>query len=321
VAQSAGEIRPTTGFDVGDAPEGVKARTPREIFWARFREDKLAIFGGLLVLFIILLALSAGLWEKFVVHHKFDEQFRNMLDDFGTPNGPTKEFWFGADSLGRDLFVRVLYGARVSLLIAFLATGLEVIIGVVIGMLAGLSRGWVDSLISRFIDLILSVPFLLLAISIGVVRDTSFESFDSKWIVVILIAFFGWPYIARIVRGQTLSLRESQFVEAAHSLGASKSWVMFREVLPNLIAPIIVYATLIIPTNIVVEATLTFLGVGVEEPTPAWGSMIEGATQYTIYGEAWWFMFYPGMALFLTVLGFNLFGDGLRDALDPKTKN
>ena len=317
MAQSAGDIRPGAGFELGDDsqdPSAVRARTPREIFWSRFREDKLALFGAALVALMLLMALSAPLFERFVVHHESDQTFEHeMLDDFGTPLGPTKEFWFGADQLGRDLFVRVLRGAQVSLKIAFVATLIEVVIGVILGMLAGLSKGWVDTVISRLIDLILSIPFLLLGISLSIALGAG------EWLVIWLIAFFGWPYIARIVRGQTLSLREAQFVEAAHSLGASTRWIMFREILPNLIAPIIVYATLIIPTNIVIEATLTYLGVGVKEPSAAWGSMIEQATKYTIYGEAWWYMFYPGMALFLTVLGFNLFGDGLRDALDPKT--
>ena len=316
MAQSAGDIRPGTGLEVGGPSEdsGVKARTPREIFWARFREDKLALFGAVLVIFMLLLALSAPIFERFVVHHESDQTFTNeMLDDFGTPQGPNSEFWFGADRLGRDLFVRVLRGAQVSLKIAFIATGIEVVIGVILGMLAGMSKGWVDTIVSRLIDLVLSIPFLLLGISLSIAVGAG------EGLVIGLIAFFGWPYIARIVRGQTMSLRETQFVEAAHSLGASGRWIMFREILPNLLAPIIVYATLIIPTNIVVEATLTYLGVGVKEPSAAWGSMIEQATDYTIYGEAWWYMFYPGMALFLTVLGFNLFGDGLRDALDPKT--
>jgi ABC-type dipeptide/oligopeptide/nickel transport system permease subunit len=317
VAQSGRDISPDTGLSIGELPhpeEGVKARTPRQIFWGRFKEDKLAIFGAILVAVMILMAISAPFLSKYVVHHAVDQTFEHeMLDDFGTPLGPTQQFWFGADRLGRDLFVRVLYGAQVSLRIAFIATGIEVGLGVIFGMLAGMSKGWMDTIISRLIDLILSIPFLLLGISLSIAVGAG------EGIVIALIAFFGWPYIARIVRGQTLSLREAQFVEAAHSLGASPRWVMFREILPNLMAPIIIYATLVIPTNIVVEATLTYLGVGVKEPTAAWGSMLEQSTNYTIYGEAWWYMFYPGMALFLTVLGFNLFGDGLRDALDPKT--
>lgn len=305
----------------GESPEGptIQARSPRQIFWARFRQDKLAIFGGILVLLMILLALGAGLSET-ITGHEFDHQFKGadgeplMLNEFGSPVGPNSEFWFGADDLGRDLFVRVAYGARTSLKIAIVATGIELMLGVFLGMLSGLRRGWVDTVVSRLMDLVLSVPFLLLGISLGIATG------GGETMVIFLIAFFGWPYIARIVRGQTLSLRESQFIEAATSLGASSRWIMMREILPNLIAPIIVYATLIIPANIVAEAGLSFLGVGVKEPTASWGRMIANASVYVVFGAAWWYMVYPGLALFITVLGFNLMGDGLRDALDPKTK-
>ncbi|HVL64841.1 MAG TPA: ABC transporter permease [Actinomycetota bacterium] len=310
---------PHEGGDV--AGPAVQARTPRQIFWARFKQDKLALFGAGLVIFMIVIALLAPLAEAFT-GHQYDEQFRGvpaeggMLNDFGTPIGPQldRKFYFGADSLARDLFVRVLYGARTSLQIAIIATGFEIAIGVFMGMLAGYLRGWVDTVVSRLIDLILSIPFLLLAIALSVSYG------GSKGLVVTVIVFFGWPYIARIVRGQVLSLRESQFVEAALSLGAPTRWVMARELLPNLIAPVIVYGTLIIPTNILIESALSFLGVGIQEPTASWGKMLSDATGYIIYGAAWWYMVFPGLFLFLTVLGFNLLGDGLRDALDPKTR-
>jgi ABC-type dipeptide/oligopeptide/nickel transport system permease subunit len=322
LAQSATELdlHAIQGPESGE-PEGpgAIARSPRQIFWDRFRQDKLALFGAGLVVLMVLLALSAGLWENYVVRHPFDHIYKGedgepqMLNAFGTPKGPNSEFWFGADDLARDLFVRVLYGARVSLGIAIIATGIELLIGVSLGMLAGFMRGWVDTAISRLLDLILSVPFLLLGISVSVATGGGFG------VVIFLISFFGWPYIARIVRGQTLSMRESQFVEAAYSMGASTRWIMFKEILPNLVAPIIVYATLIIPVNIVFEAALSFLGVGIQEPTPAWGTMLSRATGFVTFGAAWWYMFFPGLALFITVLGFNLLGDGLRDALDPKT--
>jgi peptide/nickel transport system permease protein len=291
----------------------ILARTPRQIFWQRLKRDRLAIAGALLVTLIILLALLAPVFEHYV-GHPYDEQYRHrLLNQFGTPVGPSAQFWFGGDDLGRDLFVRVLYGARTSLNIAVVATTLEVTIGTLLGMLSGLRGGWVDTIISRIMDLILSVPTLLLGISLGIVLG------GGEGLVISILVFFGWPYLARIVRGQTLSLRETQFVEAAHSLGASSSWIMFREILPNLVAPIIVYATLLIPINVLVEADLSFLGVGVTEPTPAWGTMLSRATNYVSVGAAWWYMTFPGIALFLTVLGFNLLGDGLRDALDPKT--
>jgi peptide/nickel transport system permease protein len=278
----------------------------------RFKEDKVAIAGGIAIIVMVLLALAAGLFSH-LLHHPYDTIYRNRLDAFGIPLGPDHTFWFGSDDLGRDLFVRVLYGARVSLTIAFIATGFEVAIGVLAGLVTGFMKGWVDSAISRLMDLVLSVPFLLLGIALAVAIG------PSEGMIVFIIVFFGWPYMARIVRGQVLSLRESQFVEAAQSLGASTNWIMFREILPNLVAPILIYATLIVPVNILGEAGLSFLGVGIQEPTPAWGTMLARATAYVSQGAAWWYMFFPGMALFITVLGFNLLGDGLRDALDPRT--
>ena len=317
MAQSATDFQPVPGGPIATAdqqgPQGVKARSPKQIFWDRLKDDKLALAGAVMVIFMIVVAVLAPFFEN-LVGHGYKEQFRSeMLNDFGTPRGPNSEFYFGADELGRDLFVRVFYGARVSLFIAIVATGIQIVVGVALGMLAGFRKGWVDTLISRVIDLTLSIPALLLAISLGVVIGAS------KGLVIGIIAFFGWPYIARIVRGQTLSLREAQFVEAAYSVGASSRWIMVKEILPNLIAPIIIYSTLIIPINIVFEASLSFLGVGVQEPEASWGKMLSSAVDYVSYGAAWWYMFWPGMGLFVTVLGFNLLGDGLRDALDPKT--
>lgn len=326
MAQAATELGPTSAPQP-TGPTGVVARSPRQLFWMRFKEDKLALFGAFLVLLMLVMALLASVFENYVVHHPFDHQYLGkttpegvkeplMLNDFGTPLGPNEEFWFGGDDLGRDLFVRVLYGARVSLKIAIVATGLEVLIGVTLGMLAGFFRGWIDTVMSRFMDLILSIPFLLLGISLSVALPATVSG---ETLVIFIITFFGWPYIARIVRGQVLSLRESQFVEAAQSLGASSRYIMSREILPNLVAPILIYATLIIPVNIIGEASLSYLGVGVKEPQASWGKMLDSATDFAIYGAAWWYMFWPGLFLFLTVLGFNLLGDGLRDALDPKS--
>lgn len=315
MVQSAADV--STSYQVGGVGpevegEGVQARSPRQLFWARLKEDKIALAGGVAILLVLLGALLAGVFAD-IVGHPFDEIYRDRIDAFGGPLGPNSEFWFGSDDLGRDLFVRVLYGARVSLRIAFIATGIEVIIGVIVGLFAGFKGGAIDTILSRFMDLVLSIPFLLLGISLAVALGAS------EGLVIFIIAFFGWPYIGRIVRGQVLSLKESQFVEAAQSLGASTFWIMFREILPNLVAPVLTYATLIIPVNILAEAGLSFLGVGIQEPTPAWGTMLERATEFAALGVAWWYMVFPGIALFITVLGFNLLGDGLRDALDPRT--
>ena len=326
MAQSATDFERGTPVLVEGEPEGphAVAKSPRRLFWEKFKQDKVALFGGFLIALMLLGALLAPLAASWT-GHTYDEQFRDtMLNDFGTPLGPdfANKFYFGADDLGRDLFVRILRGAWVSLRIAFIATGLEVFIGVLVGMTAGYARGWLDTVLSRTMDLILSIPFLLLGISLSVSLP-GFDNFlflqNGEPLVLGLIVFFGWPYIARIIRGQTLSIREAQFVEAAHSIGGTSRWVMVREILPNLVAPIIVFSTLIVPVNIIAEASLSFLGVGIQEPTPAWGTMLARAQQYVIYGAAWWYMFFPGLFLFLTVLGFNLLGDGLRDALDPKT--
>jgi peptide/nickel transport system permease protein len=214
----------------------------------------------------------------------------------------------------------VVYGARISLLIAFLATLLSVGIGTILGVTAGFFGGWVDTVISRAMDVFLAFPLLVFAIALaGVVPDRAFGLTGDTLrvsLLVFIIGFFNWPYIGRIVRGQTLSLREREFVDAARSLGARGPYIIFRELLPNLMAPILIYSTLLIPTNILFEAALSFLGVGVRPPTPTWGGMLADAARiYTVPH----FAIFPGLAIFLTVLAFNLFGDGLRDALDPRS--
>ena len=316
MTQSSADAQP--GFDVVAAPagEGAVAKSPRQLFWGRFKQDKLAFAGAVVIVLMVVGALTAPFWAH-TLGHGANEQFRERINLYGVPLGPGDTFYFGSDELGRDLFVRVLYGAQVSLKVAFIATGIEVILGVVAGLIAGYVGGKTDTVVSRFMDLILSVPFLLLGIALAVSLSPSPAA--SQVLVIGIIAFFGWPYIARIVRGQVLSLRESQFVEAARSLGASNRFIMFREILPNLVAIVLTYATLIIPVNIIGEATLSFLGVGIKEPTPSWGNMLNTATTFVSQGAAWWYMVFPGVALFITVLAFNLLGDGLRDALDPRT--
>jgi ABC-type dipeptide/oligopeptide/nickel transport system permease subunit len=234
---------------------------------------------------------------------------------------PSARHLFGVDKEYRDVFARVLYGARVSLEVALIATGLSMVIGVTLGMLAGYFRGWVDTVISRLIDVLLAFPILLLAIGLAAACKLGRGCLGGLLqpgltVVIAVIAFVNWTYIARIVRGQVLSLREKEFVEAARSLGASNRRVLFREILPNLVAPIIVYSTLIIPQNVLFEAALSYLGVGVQFPQASWGAMLADAS--TIFDTAWWYMVFPGLALLLTVLAFNLLGDGLQDALNPR---
>lgn len=307
------------------AGQEVQGKTPWQLFWARFKEDKAAFVGLGVIVLLAVIALTAPFIGKYVVGRGPNDlsEARSMTDDFGLPKGPNSEFWFGADRVGRDLFVRVLYGARTSLLAAIVATGVSVLIGSTLGIIAGYFGGKVDTLISRAVDIVLAMPLLLFAIGIVAACSTSKEGCFGGLVqpglplVIFIIALFSWPTIARIVRGNTLSLREKEFVEASRSLGASDRRVMFKEVLPNLLAPIIVYSTLLIPNNIIFEASLSFLGLGVPQQIPSWGRMLSDASD--IFEVAPWTMLFPGLALFLTVLAFNLLGDGLRDALDPRT--
>ena len=302
----------------------VEGKSPRRLFWERFRRDKAAI-GSLVFLGVLfLLAIFAGVIADRVIHHGKNELFQaQMLDDFGLPKGPNGDFWFGADQSGRDIFVRVLYGARTSLLVALVGTGIAVVIGTIVGIVGGYFRGYVDTATSRIVDIILAMPLLLFAIGIAAACGTTKEGClggviqPGQRLVIFIIALFTWPYIARIIRGSVLSIREKEFVEAARSLGAGNVRIMFREILPNLIAPIIIYTTLLIPSNILFEAALSFLGLGVPPSTPSWGQMLSDAS--AIFEVAWWFMVFPGLFLVATVLAFNLLGDGLRDALDPRS--
>lgn len=306
-----------------EVSEAVVGRTPWEIFWGRFKRDSFAVAGVVFIVILGILAITAPLIARYVAHHGPNQLFIfSMTNDEGLPKGPNAQFWFGADNAGRDLMVRVLYGARTSLIVALFATGIEVFIGVVLGIAAGFYRGKVDTVISRISDIVLSLPVLLLALGLvaacGLQKNGCLGGLIKPGLLLVsyVIGLFSWPYLARIVRGQVLSLREKEFIEAARSMGASNTRIMFRELLPNLLAPLIVYTTLIIPLNILFEATLSFLGIGVPASTPSWGRQISDAT--TIFDAAWWTMFFPGIFLLATTLAFNLVGDGMRDALDPR---
>jgi peptide/nickel transport system permease protein len=301
----------------------IAARSPWQLFWRRLREDKVALSALAFIILLILLAIFAPLVIKLVGARPPTEQSTKALDSFGTPTGPSSDNIFGVDQLGRDLFSRILYGARVSLEVAIIATALSMLIGTVVGLVAGFYRGWVDTVLSRLIDVLLAFPILLLALGIAAACSLGNGCLGGLvkpglGVVIFVIAFVNWTYIGRIIRGQVLSLREKEFVEAARALGASNSRIMFREVLPNLVAPMIVYATLVIPQNILLEAALSFLGVGVQPPDASWGQMLADATG--IFDTAWWYMVFPGAALLLTVLAFNLLGDGLQDALNPRAR-
>jgi ABC-type dipeptide/oligopeptide/nickel transport system permease subunit len=307
-----------TDTEVGE----IEARTPLELFWRRLREDRVSMAALVFIVVLILIAIGAPLIVKLVGARPPNQQGTQYLDAFGTPSGPTSKNIFGVDELGRDVFSRVLYGARVSLEVAVVATGIAVVIGVVIGMAAGYFRGWVDTVLSRIMDVVLAFPILLLAIGLASACSLGKGCLGGAIkpglpVLILVIALASWPYIGRIIRGQVLSLREKEFIEASRSLGASNSRIIFRELLPNLVAPIIVYTTLVLPTNVLFEAALSFLGVGVQPPTASWGQMIASAVP--IFDSAWWYMVFPGVALVLTVLAFNLVGDGLQDALNPRS--
>jgi ABC-type dipeptide/oligopeptide/nickel transport system permease subunit len=392
VSTGAAELLQDTGGLITDGAvetrQEIAARSPLQLFWRRLRQDKVALTALGFIVLLIIVALFAGQLVKLFGAHPPNAQNSNALDSFGSAAAPGKGYIMGTDGLGRDVFSRTLYGARVSLLTAFVATGLILVIGVTLGMIAGYYRGAIDTALSRSMDVVLAFPVLLLALGLGaacslkgclsansVGRDllvagvvilavpvlaagissargrAGFGAITgSDWalrlapgavviflglifallvsskktliepglpVVIFVITLAGWPYMARIIRGQVLSIREKEYVEAARSLGASDTRIIFRHILPNLVAPIIVYTTLLIPTNILFEAALSFLGVGVQPPTASWGAMIADAIE--IFDTAWWYMTFPGVALLLTVLAFNLVGDGLQDALNPRT--
>jgi peptide/nickel transport system permease protein len=305
--------------------KAIEGRSPAQIAWLRLKRDKVALAGGVVVVLLILVAVFAPLIVDLLGHPPNDFHEDQIDPLFGTPvgkwGGISKDFLLGAEPVnGRDVFSRVVYGARVSLLVAFLAAMVAVFIGTVLGVVAGYFGGWIDSLISRFMDLLLAFPQLLFTIALISVVPSQLWGFTGSGVrmgvLIVVIGFFGWPYIGRIVRGQTLSLREREYVEAARSLGAGRVYILFKELLPNLVAPITVYTTLMIPTNILTEAALSFLGAGVKPPTSSWGQMLDKAVD--TYESDPTFMIVPGVAIFITVLAFNLFGDGVRDALDPK---
>jgi len=298
----------------------IAARSPLQLFWRRFRADRVAMASAIFIVLVILVAIFAPLVVKALGLPGPAVQNPNLTDAFGTPLGPSSSHPFGVDPLGQDVLSRVIYGARTSLVVGIVGTALATLVGVTLGLIAGSYRGAVDTALSRFADVVLSFPILLLGL--GIAAACAVNGCLGGLIqpgvqtIVVIIVISGWTYVYRITRGQVLSLREKEFVEASRSLGASNRRIMFKEVLPNLVAPIIVYSSLLIPVNILFEAALSFLGVGVKPPTASWGQMIADASSN--FQAVWWYMLFPGVALLLTVLAFNLVGDGLQDALNPK---
>jgi ABC-type dipeptide/oligopeptide/nickel transport system permease subunit len=299
-----------TEQNVEPPSQDVVGRGPWELAWRRLRADKVAMGSLGVVVLMVLIAVFAPVFVHLTGHPPNMQYHETGLTPDGLPTPPSSTFWLGTDDLGRDILVRIAYGARISLGVGVLATLLTVVVGVVLGLLAGFLGGSVDLVLARLIDMILSIPFLLVAIALVSVSGPSLT------ITVLVIGMFSWASMARIVRGQVLFLKEREFVEAARSLGASDLRIMFVDVLPNVLAPVIVYTTLLIPVVIVVQATLSFLGLGLPPPAPDWGGMISEAQNY--YTVAWWFVLFPSLALLITTIAFNLFGDGVRDAVDPR---
>lgn len=311
--------------DSGTVQGAIRGRSLGQIAWRRFRRDKVALVSLAFIVVLVLAAIFAPYIVKLLGHPPDDFHSELIDPTLSKPihswGGISKAFLLGVEPVnGRDVFSRILYGARISLVIAVAATLLAVVLGTVMGVIAGYFGGWIDAIISRTMDVFLAFPLLLFAIALaGVFPDKAFGLSGNTLrvaILIFIIGFFNWPYVGRIIRGQTLSLREREFVDAARSLGARPQYILFRELLPNLVAPVLVYSTLLIPSNILFEAGLSYLGVGIQDPAPSWGGMLSTAVQF--YRIDPMFMVVPGLAIFLTVLAFNLLGDGLRDALDPR---
>jgi peptide/nickel transport system permease protein len=297
-----------------DAAGSIEGRSPLRLALARLRSDRMAWVAAGMILLMVALALIAPLLSSITGHSPYNPDLVNGTDTFGQPYGPGQAgFLLGTDNVGRDILVRIAYGARISLLVGILSTLLATVGGTALGLISGYYGGWIDALLARLMDAVLSFPYVLAAIVLAAVFGGSLP------LTIGVIAFFSWAAIGRIVRGQTLSQKEKEYVEAARSIGAGSFRIMFVDILPNLIAPVIVLGTLLVPVAIVFEATLDYLGVGVGPPTPTWGNMLADDQGSAGFG-AWWFWVFPSIALLITTLGFNLLGDSVRDALDPRTE-
>ena len=295
---------------VGWSPDSlfIEHRTTWQEVRQRFVKDKFAVIG----LFVIAALVIVAVFAPWIAPHDPTTQFDEGLTMKGMPIGSSAKFLLGTDTLGRDLLSRLIYGARVSLVIGVLANGLALILGVIFGLTAGYFRGWVETLIMRATDVMMAFPIYLFAVALVAVLK------PSLWILVVVIGFVYWTPMTRVIHGEVLSIREKEFVDAAKLTGCSNLRILYRHILPHLVAPIIVYTSLGIATTVLFEATLSYIGLGVQPPTPSWGQMISDGQSY--YLSAPHLVLYPGLAIMLTVLAFNLVGDGLRDAFDPQQR-
>ena len=305
-------VEPAAPVAEGEAAAKIEGKSPWRLGIERLRRDRAAMISLGIIVAIVLIAIFAPVIAA-IVGHGPNQQFTAPIGQTaeGQPVGPSTTFWMGTDTVGRDVLVRIAYGARISLIVGLVATVLTVAIGAIVGLASAYFGGLTDSILARVMDWLLAVPFLLLAISLVSVIGPGLS------VLIIVIGFLGWASVGRIVRGQVLSIREKEYVEAARSLGAGPWRIMFIDILPNVIAPIIVYTSLLIPVTIVAEASLSFLGVGIPPPTADWGQMIADSQSVYQYG-AWWYLVFPSLALLITTLAFNIFGDGVRDAFDPR---
>lgn len=293
---------------------GVTGRGPLDLVWRSLRRDPAAIFSLVLIGLLIAFAFAAPLLAHLTGHSGEIPNVDTGTDAQGHALPPfTNGYLFGTDDLGRDVLVRAAYGARLSILVGLIATALATVTGVGVGLFSGYFGGWIDTVMARFMDVVLSFPYFLVALALVAVEGPSVP------VAVLIIAFFSWAAIGRVVRGQTLSQREKEYVEAARSMGAGPFRIMFVDILPNVAAPVIVLASLLIPTAIIFESALSFVGLGVAPPAASWGNML--AEWQSIVGfPGWWFWAVPSTLLLLATLAFNLLGDSIRDALDPRTE-
>jgi peptide/nickel transport system permease protein len=307
-------VGPATGWHDLEAPPLSLSR----LAWLRFRRHKMAMFGvGVLAFLTLYTILGAFI---------FSEKDANYNDTSIALEGPSSEHLFGTDTIGRDILARTIYGGQISLLIGVTAMLIEVTVGILIGAMAGYFGGWLDAVLMRFTEAVLIIPqiFLLLVMAkyfAGNIPDVTFlgRTFSGSVIViVVIIGLTSWPYLARIVRAEFLSIKEREFILAAQATGTRKPGIIFRHILPNCVAPIVVSATLGVANAITLEAYISFLGLGVRPPTATWGNMLEGA--YNYIETAYWLWFFPGLMIVLIVLSINFVGDGLRDALDPRSR-
>ncbi|MEU6997699.1 ABC transporter permease [Nonomuraea sp. NPDC046570] len=319
-------------IEVTTTPEAV-GRSPGQLMWLRFKRDRTGVAAALIVIFFLLVAILAPVIS--LVYGKdpytlYGQDNPGLLNDFGYPilpnGGVSSEYWFGIEpGLGRDVFMQLVYGIRTSLLIAVAATIITVTIGIVVGIVSGYAGGKIDYFVGRAIDTVLSIPAVLFTIAFMPVVENLFVSPDQEtpiWLravtLIVVLSAFLWAGLARLLRGQVLSLREREFVEAARVTGASPARIVFKELLPNLWTPILIQSTLMLPALVTAEAALSFLGVGMIEPVPDWGRMFLRGTE--VYQDDITYLVFPGVALLIFVIAFNLLGDSIRDAFDPKIK-